>query len=122
MKHLHPDDHELFYAVKSITREYALVFDLKLKSVKPMKLRNAEGVVGTCSKDGQIRIRLRASTDGKWDKKRDLPYQIVDTIAHELAHLLHQKHRNEWFKMHGSILYRLALDGVLDRIRKLCDQ
>lgn len=116
MKHLDRRDKPLFSFVAKQLFSYAQRFQLPLRQVKPMKRRNAKRYYGQCSARGTIRITLRRRG------KRILPYQIVDTMAHELAHLRHWKHRKEWFGLHTRILSLMDMDGLLDRVRGMCDK
>jgi len=94
--------------VKKTTEHYAKVFGLRLKSVKPM----GPEFSGFCSVDGAILISLR-DRDG-----RRKSYFVLDTIAHELAHLAFFNHREEWIRLFSKILTRMADDKMFDKFRR----
>lgn len=110
-------DKKLWKFVRDTTWEYADIFNLPLRKVKP--LPSDKWFYGDCSSDGRIRVQI-AFQGGPRDCSRLQAYQIIDTIAHELAHLRHSKHRPAWFRLHVLILARMEKDGVYERLRKLC--
>ena len=111
MKHLCKRDLDLFHVVQKIMGELARANCLNLKSVRPLEKRKCARYFGRCSVKGNIRMRVRDVKNGKW-AGRDEPYQIVDTMAHELAHLYSQQHGIGWFKAHVNLLRQIATPGV----------
>lgn len=107
MSNLCKKDRELYLTVHKIMFDLAQANDLKLHSVRPLEKRKCEWYFGRCSKRGNIRLRLRDVRNGKW-AERDEVYQIVDTMAHELAHLYSQQHGIGWFRAHAHLLQQMA--------------
>jgi hypothetical protein len=120
MRHLHPKDRELFRAVKSILEGMAEKYDLPLKEVVPVPRGKIVDRYGDCSQTGRVRIALRNFDGKKWANKRERPWTIVQTMAHELAHLRHFNHKDYWMILFSDIMREMATFGVLDRVRKLC--
>jgi predicted metal-dependent hydrolase len=110
-------DKKLWEFVEATTWKYARQLNLPLRKVKP--LPPEKWFYGDCSSDGRIRIQI-AFQGSPRDCFRLHAYQILDTIAHELAHLRHNKHRPDWFQLHVAILGQMEQDGVYKRLRKLC--
>jgi predicted metal-dependent hydrolase len=119
MKHVHKADRRLWSFVEQVVWTYASLYDLAISEVKPVKRKNAHDRYGQCSKHGVVRIAVRTFSDGKWDKRPELAYEIVDTIAHELAHLKHQKHNIAWLRLYANILAGLSSTSVLQKIKRL---
>lgn len=94
--------------VEKTTKHYARVFGLRLKRVKPYGRKAA----GICYEDGEIRISLY-DCDGLRKS-----YFVLDSIAHELAHLAFFNHRAEWIRLFSKILTRMADDKMFDKFRK----
>jgi predicted metal-dependent hydrolase len=107
-----PSDAELWRYVRRTLHVYAREFGLPLRKVE--RMASHKDFYGDCSSDGRIRIQLRRNGD------RPIAYQIIDTMAHELAHLEHQNHKRLWFSLHVIILHRLLDDLVYDDLRRLC--
>lgn len=77
------------------------------------KQKFAKNIYGICHWDGRIGIRIR------WATGRPLhSYAIIDTMAHELAHLRHRTHSREWFKLHAAILSDMANTDLLNQINR----
>ena len=109
-------DRELWFAVRSLVRRYAVLFGLELRKVKPLKKKHGKKMYGYCTEKGTVAIGIRAPGG-----KRYCAYRIMETIAHELAHVKHWNHKPEWFALYGQILARMGEDKVLyKRLKKLC--
>lgn len=108
-------DQKLWRFVDEVLVHYAGRFNLQLNAVSPMPRRKRKLYDGSCSKRGRIRITLRRR--GELLK----PWELVDVMAHELAHLPFQNHKTDWFKLYAIILHAMAHEGVFDNVRKLCD-
>lgn len=94
--------------VEKTTKHYARVFGLRLQKVRPLGRKSA----GICYEDGEIRISLY-DRDGLRKS-----YFVLDSIAHELAHLAFFNHRSEWIRLFAKILTRMADDRAFDKFRK----
>ena len=121
-KHLHPDDWGLFHEVRMTLAHYAQEYNFPLRNVEPLPRKKTRDRHGDCSRNRDIRICLREFRNGKWSKKREKAHQIVDTMAHELAHLRYWKHGQLWMVEHAALLMDMANDGVLDKIKKMCEE
>jgi hypothetical protein len=117
---LHKRDDGLFNFVRSTVVHYAEEFALVgLKGVSPLPKKKCH-YFGFCGEDGQILIRVRRiNADGTWHRNPDRPYQIIDTMAHELAHLRFQGHGKSWFVLHTAILSRMAQGCTYDKLREI---
>lgn len=105
-------DRALWCYVKATLRHYARMFDLPLKRIKLLSPK--KDFYGDCSGDGVIRIQIRRG------KQRLLPYQIIDTLSHELAHLQFNNHKSRWFTLHVSILMRMGQNDEYRKLKRLC--
>lgn len=105
------EDRELWRFCRKTMFIYADRFGLRLKKVKPLPA--TKEFYGDCSGDGHVRIQLRRGTTPL------LPYQIIDTMAHELAHLRHLSHKPAWFRLHVKILAEMEYDDVFKQLRRL---
>ncbi len=112
---LHPDDRKLFLFIRTELIFLARYFELPLRRLELMPRRHTGTRRGDCSEEGIIRITLRDGDD------REAPHSIADTMAHELAHLKHWKHRDDWLKLYGKILVELAERKTIDRLRAVCE-
>jgi len=118
-KHIHKHDRKLWSFCEQVVWTYASLYDLTISDVKPVKRKNAGNRFGQCSKHGIVRLTLRDFSHGHWARRPELAYEIVDTIAHELAHLRHQKHDSAWLKLYANILAGLSSTKVLQKIKRL---
>jgi len=110
-KHLHPDDRKLWSFCRELASDIADAFSLPLAKLRV--LSDEKDFFGDCSNDGIVRVQLRRFG------RRLLPYQIIDTISHELAHLRHNNHKAEWFALHAEIL-RSIRPAAYTKLRRLC--
>ena len=101
-------DHKRWKLVEKTARRYAKAFGLRLRRVRPMGTKYA----GLCEEDGTIYVSLRDS-DGLRQS-----YFVLDTIAHELAHLAHFNHRTHWVSLFAKILTRMAEKKEFDKFRR----
>jgi hypothetical protein len=115
MKNLHKDDKALWQFIEATARRYADIFGLRLKRILPLPRREWNSCFGFCYEDGVIQLGTRHR--GNLDEA----HVILDTLAHELAHLAHMKHDHYWLALFSKIVYAMAQDGVLDRLAELCD-
>lgn len=95
---IHPDDILIFQEVSAAMRIVAKNYDLEIKSIRglPFPRKGMFDRLGDCSVDGNIRLVLRCTVDGKWEDAPCSPDQIWDTGAHELAHLRYFDHGQEF--------------------------
>lgn len=118
-KRLHKNDHELWFVVRAITRRTAVLHGLELRAVKPMRRRDTPKYRGLCDPEcGVVWLCLRTRVKGKWDTRRDIRYEIFQTIAHELAHLKHGDHGLEWFRFYSQLLSAMVAAGEFERFCK----
>jgi len=110
-------DKELWQYVDATLRRYAHRFCLRLTSVSHMSRRNRDYYDGSCSKRGKVRITIRRRNGSPLKA-----WEIVDAMAHELAHLPFQDHKGAWFKLYSVILHAMAHEGVFDKMRELCNK
>lgn len=92
---------------------YAWLFNLNYAGLVPLyRQKPAKNLYGICHPDGRIGIRVR------WDNGRALEaYAIVDTMAHELAHLRFNAHSPRWFRLHAELLLTMANTNLFQRIK-----
>lgn len=106
-------DLPLWLLVNGLLREYAGKFGLTLRDIRPIKRKHHGKYVASCSQRGRIRIDLR----NRFGKRFDA-YHLIDTIAHELAHLRYQNHSASWFELHMQILDLMRVSGVYLTLRR----
>lgn len=112
LRDLHPDDVPLWLSVETAVWRLALAAKLKLREVKPMPTRFLITHQGCCLAHpaNEIWISLRRSP-GK-HAERYSEHQLLDTIAHEVAHLkagVRAQHRDGFFRAFSEMLV-LACD------------
>lgn len=107
-------DKQLWAYVCTVLDNTATRFGFPLPDIRPIKKKWGGNYVGSCSKRNVLRIALR-DCDGKLVE----PYQLIDTIAHELAHLRSQKHGALWFHCHILVLTHLSNVGVYEDLRRI---
>lgn len=104
LKELHPHDIPLWLAVETAVWRLALAAKLPLRSVIPVPKRLLSVAAGYCSKHphNQIQISLRHGWEQKagFGKRCQLHF-LLDTIAHEVAHLA-----AGWAADHGPQFFR----------------
>jgi len=49
------------------------------------------------------------------------PYLVLQTLAHELAHLAHHNHGPEWFRLFTRMANQMLDDGLLDKLTAACE-
>jgi hypothetical protein len=96
----------MFLGVELLAWRYACLWKLPLKSVEHTERRGRRRkIYGWCYKeDGRLGIALQGVS----------PDELVDTIAHELAHLLHRRHSGKWRKLYETIHERMQDDDCAD--------
>jgi hypothetical protein len=104
LKHLHRDDVPLWLAVETATWRLALAAQLPLRTVKPMTAQHAKTLAGYCTGSPlyEIRYALRNVLG-----KRYALHQLLDTIAHEVAHLkagVKRQHEEKFFRDFAEML------------------
>jgi hypothetical protein len=118
MKHLHKKDRALFRFVQEVMFDYSHKLAAPLVSVKPLEKEKCARYFGRCSRRGNIHLRVRNVKRGEW-AGRDEAYQIIDTMAHEMAHLWSQEHGALWFAHHVMVLAAFSRDGIYKQIKEL---
>lgn len=102
MRHLHKNDAELWEFLAQVAHITAERFGLPLRRLSVLNPRADYSAI--CYEDGHIKIQLRTLT-----RKRKA-YEIIDALAHELAHLKHLNHSPEWHEIYVSLVVALAPD------------
>lgn len=65
---------------------------------------------GLCEYDGVITYRLVGKE----------PYEVLELIAHELAHLAHFDHNEKWMRLYAELMCDMLSRGVLQQIKEVC--
>lgn len=102
------EDRKRWKLVEETAKRYAKAFGLRLKKVRPA----GKTFGGLCQVDGTLNISLR---DRGGLRKS---YYVLDSIAHELAHLAFFNHREEWVRLFSKILTRMAEEKMFDKFRR----
>ena len=102
MKHLHKDDRELWKYLEKRALDLADFFSLSLRRFSVLDPRAEYS--GICYDDHHIKVQLRTTTRNR------KAYEIIDTLAHELAHLRHLNHSPEWHLIYVRLVVALAPD------------
>jgi len=104
IKELHPHDIPLWLATETAVWRLALAAKLPLRFVRPVPKRFTSTVAGYCLKHprNEIQVALRHGWDAKrgWGRRCNLHF-ILDTIAHEVAHMA-----AGWAADHGPKFFR----------------
>ena len=106
---LHQNDIDLWKKTEALAWRLAAEFDLPLKVVEPKRRPIAGNAAGLCyCNEGRISIVLREKNrvcdGGAWWSKPCSWKQISETVAHELAHLLHQNHGAQFKELEAKII------------------
>lgn len=104
-------------------RTVAKNYNLPLRAIigYPMPLRGMANRLGDCSHSGEIRLVLRCTVDGQWCEEPLSPDTIWDTAAHELAHLRHMNH-GEDFQQFAEELQVAMNNRKVDHKQKVLDK
>ncbi len=99
---IHPDDVLRFKEISEQMWRVAKEYDLPLRSIThlPMPKSGMANRMGDCSHTGDIRLVLRCTVDGQWCSEPMSPAEILDTAAHELAHLRFMHHGPSFHEFH----------------------
>ncbi len=90
------------------SEHYALKHGLRFKKFAcTLKRKNYSGL---CDYDGTITYRIHGKE----------PYQILDVIAHELAHLAHFDHNEKWMRLYAELVCDMLACGELQKIKEVC--
>lgn len=117
-ENLHPDDIRLWRAVERATFRLAKNAGLKLDAVRPMPLKSCSDYYGLCLREGRKRTVFLSLRD--WNRVngfalRPPTYVYVQTIAHEVAHLIDEDHGPRFMRTFAKMLTKAArLDILLD--------
>lgn len=111
----HKDDRTLWSYLESTAFHMPLINRrVCLRAVRLLSPRAS--FFGDCSEDGVIRIRLRRPSGRRLE-----PYNILDTLAHELAHLsFWDEHTSQWFGEHVRIQQYFLERKIYEDVRCLC--
>lgn len=111
-------DKKTFEFIEAEMFRFAGRFKLPLSGVLPMhREKSSIGYYGLCHRDGRIAIRIR------WANGRPLhAYAIIDTMAHELAHLRYLTHSPRWFQLHSRIFISMSQFGLYSKLLRRLDK
>ena len=106
------EDAKVFAFVESVLHDYADKYHLRLKKVSRTRPTNTR--FGWCL-NGEIAITVR------WKNGLQLhAYALVDTMAHELAHLRYMSHSQRWMQLYTEISFNMThLEDVYLRARRV---
>ena len=88
---LHPDDRALFQLMHMLAFAAAAHFNLPLREFEPKRRPSPGGAYGLCNlTSGTVSILFRckhsAREGGAWFRSPSTKREVVETVAHELAH------------------------------------
>ena len=95
---IHPDDILFFQELCNVMRSVAKEYNLPLRSITgfPMPAKGMADRLGDCCITGDIRMVLRCAENGIWADAPLDPEKVWETAAHELAHLKHHNHGEQF--------------------------
>jgi hypothetical protein len=131
-KYLKTEDREFFGRIQSLAHRLATLCELTCM-IEPKRRPLADGTMGLCNYEEKrislkVRSKDRADDGGKWWPRRDGLGDILVTVAHEVAHLIHPNHsmdfKSEEYRM--CLLLRTlltdaereALDAEMEKLRQ----
>ena len=110
-RRLHPDDVKLWLAVEGAITRLADFTDTRLHWIRPLKKSETDiwwGMYHGYPQHGiEIAVRDWHGPREGWEPKVHRLYQLVDTIAHEMAHAkvgIRASHGNRWFAAYAHCL------------------
>lgn len=104
---IHPDDTGLFQRVERLAIRLASNIG-QTCTVEPKRRPLADGATGLCYREDHriaivLRFKDRADDGGRW-WTNPLPWgEIRDTVAHEVAHLIHPNHGPEFKSLEAQL-------------------
>jgi hypothetical protein len=120
---LHPDDMQTFKLAKQVAHFLARSEGLLLLTVEPKRRPLEFGALGLCYHT-QWRISIafrwkhRAGNGGQWYKK-PLPLKgVLETVAHEVAHLRYPNHGKQFKELENKLVGKLT--STIDKPSSLC--
>jgi hypothetical protein len=94
---VHPDDLLFFTEVRTAMFRVAKKYELALRNVDHYaKPESGKVFYGQCNSSGDILLTIRPTFNGVWADAPLSPESVWDTAAHELAHLKHMNHGEEF--------------------------
>ncbi len=119
----HPDDHALYLLCELVARRVAEAYKLDLRGFEHKRRPSSDGALGLCDlRTNTISIVFRhrdlQCDGGKWHKRRLCFTEILNTIAHELAHLRYPDHGKK-FKAFCTKLEGAVRDGYAEETQQL---
>lgn len=101
----------LFPLVEELCWRYAEQFGLRLTKVRTLNRREVKSAQGKCSVEGVLGFDLLGQR----------AWQVLDLIAHELAHLAFFDHKMNWMRLYSQLVQKMLDDGVLDKLEPVCE-
>jgi hypothetical protein len=121
VKNLHPADREVFRFLAKAARRYAKKFNLRFGGLRPTLRHETRLIHGQCFHQSKtVHLTVREFKDGKWTPRRHEAWQILDTLAHELAHIRYHGHGKKWMLLHTWLLHHMLQENLLAQLEKVC--
>lgn len=127
MKNLCESDALLWAVVELAAWKWACLRRLPLRSVEPLPAHGHSDCFGWCDKDTKrIAVALRFSKGDFWHARCLPARRILETLAHELAHLKFHSHGKQHRRLTRDLFDDMLMEGVLAdleswRIPKILD-
>jgi hypothetical protein len=123
-QYAHPADIPVFKKMDRVAKYVAERLGLTVPTIYPMKNCGPYGYTGMCWSYGRIemvvRHRTRSSVTAPWEPERLTERSMVDTLAHEIAHLKCSGHGPDFKRYLEDI--RGAVWEAWEQYRSLCRQ
>jgi len=108
---LHPDDKEIFGKCVELAHRLAGYLNLTC-TIEPKRRPNADGAFGLCyHEEKRISVVLRFKDSqrngGRWWDTRLSDKDIFETVAHEVAHLVHPNHGANFKKLEAELIQKI---------------
>lgn len=113
-------DLPLYRLSEEVCWRWAALSNYPLRRVEPIRNHCDKGTYGWYNRVSKsLNIGIRFSTRGCWKAWPHTAYNILDSIAHELAHFQHFNHGKKHKGLSKEILQDILDDGMLVEFQKL---